>query len=252
MRTVALFTLVTTAVVVPSLALAQTQDQEKPSPPPPEAPSVSAPPPLVVTPVEASAPHQGFYLRLWSGLGYTSFFGDGPLGSASVSGLAVPTAGLAVGGSPVRGFAIAATLWSSSVASTFNGGPFDGAIIASPRGTIGAMHAASTKASASLAGIGVLVDWYPSPAHDWHAGAAVGLGAMGLTTLADDASMGGLGFGASVFGGYDWWIGRGWSLGLMLVASGANKISLNDSNRNDTGYRLMPLSIGIATSLLFY
>jgi hypothetical protein len=252
MRTVALFTLVTIAAVIPALALAQTQDQEKPPSPPPEAPSVPAPPPLVVTPAEASAPHQGFYLRLWSGLGFMSFFGDGPLGSASISGLAEPTDGVAVGGSPVRGFAIAATLWGSGVTNTFNGGPFDGAIVASPRGTIAAMHGASTKASAGLGGIGVLVDWYPQPAGDWHAGASVGLGVTAVTTLADDAAMGGFGFGACVFGGYDWWIGRSWSLGSMLVASGANRISLNDSNRNDTGYRLMPLSIGIAATLLYY
>jgi hypothetical protein len=73
-----------------------------------------------------------------------------------------------------------------------------------------------------------------------------------VTTLADNTAMVGLGFGASVFGGYDWWIGRDWSLGLMLVAAGANRISLSDSNRNDTGYRLMPLSIGVATSVLYY
>jgi hypothetical protein len=274
MRSAAPWTAVVLVIAIPTPALAQTPEPTPtlPAPAPTAAPAptpaltpapapASPPPPSSEPSIspgastsEATPHHDGLYVRVASGIGFMSLWGDGPAGSASISGLQ-SVAILAVGGSPVRGFAIAGAFWGGVVNSnTFNGGPFDGATLTTKPMSGAVPHSipASTNATGSLGGLGVLVDWYPSPAGGWHAGASVGLGLVGVTTLADNASMGGVGFGASLFGGYDWWIGRNWSLGLMLVAAGANRASLTDTNRNDTGYRLMPLSIGIAASILYY
>jgi hypothetical protein len=282
MRPLALSTLIVTLMVAPSPALAQPADASKPLaplPPPPVAPETPPPAPVAApapTPAPAAAPvpapapapesfpapdatnspgkgagrHSGFYLRFSSvSLGYISVSGEGPLGSASVSGLA-SIGGLAIGGTVAPGLALAGTIQGATVTGTFNGGPFASATIV-PNGS-GAAISASTDASAVAGVLGLLVDWYPNPAGGWHTGASVGLGVTGVTNNADGSRLGGIGLGGSVFGGYDWWLGPSWSLGLMVVGDGVGKAAMNDSNGHDTGYRLMPLSIGVTASLLYY
>jgi hypothetical protein len=293
MRTLARFVLTTTAIAVPTAALAQQAEPTKPLPPlsPPDAPApgpassspaptpapdtahapeaaapaqpvVPEPPVILATPPDASDlhsrigwRHEGFYLRvLLGGIGYASFWGDGPVGSASISGLE-SSGGVAIGGAIAPGFAIAGTIWGDTVNGTFQGSPFAGATISGPAGSQGAapvMTAASTNASAALGEIGFLVDWHPQPTGGWHAGASVGLGFVGITNEADGSRWGGVALAGSLFGGYDWWLGRSWSLGLMLVGDAGSKATLNDSNRNDTGYRLTPASLSLMTSLLYY
>jgi hypothetical protein len=259
MRTLASWNAAALAIVLPSQALAQTPDPGSalPAAAPAPSPEPSTSPNPRGSPSDGTPRHDGLYVRVSSGIGFMSVWGDGPAGSASISGLE-SVGVLAVGGSPVSGFVVAGTLWGTSISNTFNGGPFGGKIII-PNPTSGpppssppTPPAASTNAAASLGGVGVLVDWFPNPAGGWHAGASVGLGATQVTTLADNSNMSGLGVGAFAFGGYDGWIGRNWSVGAMLVAAGANQASLTDSNRKDTGYHLMPLSIGIAASVLYY
>lgn len=178
-----------------------------------------------------------------------SVSGDGPAGSASISGLA-SGGGFAIGGTIARGLALAGTLRSEMTTATFQGGPFDGAILVSRAGASTA--SASTNAIAAAVEIGLLADWYPNPAGGWHVGVSGGLGGTTVTNLANNGSMVGLGGSGSLFGGYDWWIGPSWSLGLMVVGSAASTATLNDQGGTDTHYRMMPLSITIQPTILYY
>ncbi len=104
--------------------------------------------------------------------------------------------------------------------------------------------------------VGVLVDWYPKPTGNWHAGFSTGVGGIGLTNSADDSALGGVNFAGTVFGGYDWPLGRNWALGLQLTASGATSTKLREDfdshDSHDSGYRLTPFSIGVQASVLYF
>jgi len=144
---------------------------------------------------------------------------------------------------------LAGTLQGTSVATEFKGGPFSDATVTSN----GKTHSASHKAEGAIGMVGLLLDWYPQPKAGWHAGLATGLGAVGLTNLADDSTLGGVNFAGSIFGGYDWALGRDWALGLQLTASGGTSTKLlEDSGDHDTGYRLTPVSVGVQASLLYF
>jgi hypothetical protein len=252
----------TGAIAAPSRAFAQTADAGAPIPSPPPLPAPATPtatptaldsptptPPSPDSQSSISGLHQGFYFRSVSGIGYMSLFGDGPAGSASISGFAM-TGGIAVGGTIARGFALAGTIFSATTTNTFNGGPFQN-VTFTPSGTALPKKAA-TNAAGNLAALGLQLDWFPDPAGGWHAGASAGLGFVGATNLADDSRLSNVALAGSIFGGHDWWIGRSWSLGLLLVSEAATTASLTDSNRNESGYRLTPLSLGIALSILYY
>ncbi len=74
---------------------------------------------------------------------------------------------------------------------------------------------------------------------------------MNLTDSANNYSRGN-GFGISILGGYDWWIGPQWSLGLMGVVATSTTVHMSDSNGNDTGYQFTPATIGIEASILHH
>ena len=263
-----------------SPALAQSNDRLEPLPAlpatPEPTPTPAAPPaPAEAIPVappsvaggQAAAPtptttaatpcpcaryeRHGFYLRYGAGYGYLSTWGDGPSGSASISGGAI-TGSIAIGGTIAKGLVVAGAFRAWSTSGTFDGGP--AITVTTSRSLNGAITTTShglTGASATSFEIGALVDWYPDPAGGWHAGASIGIGGVGVTDDAgDEMSSGAL--GGSLFGGYQWWLGPAWSLGVEVVMSGATKASLTDSNQNDSNYRLMPLAIGIETPLLYY
>jgi len=198
--------------------------------------------------------HDGFYLGIVTGVGAFAAWGDGPFGSASISGLGMRSS-LAVGGSPIPGLAVVVVADSAGLASpgTFNGGT---QVVATSKTVVNGQTTTSTgpltgHSTARMALLGAGVDWYPEPAGGWHAGAAVGLGTL---SVVDDAgnTMAGLSVGASLFGGYQFWLGGSWSLGVSGFLTGAPSMKLSDSNQNDLGYRLMPLSGGIQSVLLYY
>jgi hypothetical protein len=195
--------------------------------------------------------HDGFYLRFSSGGGYVSVAGDGPLGSASISGFGSSSL-VAIGGTIAPGLALAGTIASTTTTDTFHGGPFNDANQASLVTSVRRPTSPSFDALAAVTEIGLLADWFPDPARGWHLGALVALGAVGVVNQADGSSWGGFNASGSVFGGHDWWIGRSWSLGLMLSVAGGSRASLSDSSGNDTGYKLAPLSIALESSLLYY
>jgi hypothetical protein len=190
----------------------------------------------------------GFYLRIASGFGDVRVSGTGPNGSASVSGLGSNSL-FAIGGNIVRGLVLAGTVQASTVSGTFNGGPFPDATLASN----GRVQAVSSKADATAAQLGLLIDWYPNPLDGWHVGLSAGLGMTSIKNHANDSTYSGTGAAGSLFGGYDWAIGPAWSFGLALVASGTLSASLKDtSDQPDTGYRMKAYSIGISGSFLCF
>jgi hypothetical protein len=180
--------------------------------------------------------HDGFYLRLSGEIDYLAFLGlgRGPEQSASVKGVTSGTM-LAIGGTVWNGLVVAGMLSVVSTRDDFHGSPHD------PEGY----------ATVSFVQLGVLADWYPHPGGGWHTGAALAIGSLSLrdSYVADSL---GAAFAGRIFGGYDWWIGPQWSLGLMAVISACTSTSLKDDDGNATGYRFHALSVGIAYALTLH
>lgn len=179
--------------------------------------------------------HDGFYLRITNETQFLGFYGKGPEGSASVKGLA-SGAMLALGGTPVPGLVIGGMLGSEMVRGKFKGRPTD---------------QAEEDATMARAMLGVLVDWFPQVHDGWHVGAALGFAGITLSdaALADSVSAA---FSAKLFGGYDWWIGPEWSLGVSALFSATPSAALIDRDGDKNGYRFYTLSAGLAWSLTLH
>jgi hypothetical protein len=253
---------------LPALPPASLPGPEPASPPAPSA-APPAPPSDAPTAPPASAPpsaptgepvalyiaryrHQGFYFAADTGLGVMTAFGSGPLGSASLTGPGSVGA-FAVGGTVAPGLVLGGVVREWSTSGTFNGGPnitatttyvLNGKTTMSTQTLSGNAHAMAVE-------IAALLDWYPNPENGWHFGGSIGLGAMTLTDDAGTRTTGG-GLAGSVFGGYQWWLGPAWSLGISGVVSIANAGHLDDSNQNDTGYKFTPMGFGLQCELLYY
>jgi hypothetical protein len=188
--------------------------------------------------------HNGFYFRYASGFGYTAVSGSGPNGSAGLSGGGSAGAA-AIGGTPGKGFVLAGVVSAASVTAGF----------------AGAEPGASGNAAFTMAGVGVLSDWFPAPKQGGHVGGSLGLAFMSakvphvvpLGVSSNTAGdLGGIGLQASVHGGYDWWIGPEWSLGVMAVLAATSTGSMRDAAGNDSGYRFTPVTLGLEVTLLHH
>jgi hypothetical protein len=230
-------------------------------PPPPTNPATvireTAPPPTQLPPASDGSlrlprVHEGFYLRFTTGPSFTSLDGRGPSGASASITDSGASGSIAIGAAIIPGLVLAGTLQGTAFAGEFEGGPFTDATVRAN----GKTHSASNKALGGFGMIGMLVDWYPKPTGNWHAGFATGLGGVGLTNAADDSDLGGANFSGSVFGGYDWSLGRNWALGLQLTASGGTSTQLYQDFGSDdahaSGYRLTPFSIGVQGSVLYF
>jgi hypothetical protein len=190
----------------------------------------------------------GFYLRVTGGPAGLLLTGDGPGRSASIAdgGWAQ---GFSIGGSVAHGLVLAGTAQSASVEAPFKGGPFRNATLSSDGGQTSASHLAL----ASFTELGLLVDFYPDPRAGFHAGVSAGLGLLSITNRADNSKLYGVSPAGALFGGYDWALGRDWSIGMSIVASGASAASIKHvSNGNSAGYQLTPLSLSAQASILYF
>jgi hypothetical protein len=154
---------------------------------------------------------------------------------------------VALGGTIARGVAFGGSVQYARGTAEIHGGPSYPAIPTTPNPTD-----ASKMSDVALAELGLFVDVFPDPMKGFHVGALLGLGAVAVTPEATGTAWGGIGFGGSIFTGYDFYLGKDWSLGLMATLSATTTASLQDSNRNDSGYRMWPLAIGVALPITYY
>jgi len=220
-----------------------------PPPPPPAAQPVNTWP----EPQPSEAPdrvHQGFYMRIVNAPAFVSMRGTGPAGDAKLTGLGSASV-ISLGGSIAPGLVLGGTIQSLQLTAKFNGGPFIGSRVTNANGDA---FDASNKASVATSGLGLLLDWFPNPSGGWHAGMTAGVGVLALQNLADSSSMVGTHLNGSLFGGYDWSIGKAWSLGLELSLSATTSNTLKDANDTniDTGYRLKSIAVGLGASILYF
>lgn len=206
--------------------------QRSPSPTFPLCDTSGTPSPCV-HPTDAYR-HDGFYLRLTGGPSYVAFSGSGRSGGASVSGLGSGET-IAVGGTPATGVAVAGAFRVLSDRDQFHGSP----------------HQPEGYASVGSVGVGLLVDWFPSATGGWHVGGMAAVTALVMTDSWIADSSGGA-YTGTILGGYDWWIGPQWSLGVMAVLSASTSAKLADEHGNDTGYRFNAFSAGLEYALTLH
>ncbi|MFO0564727.1 MAG: autotransporter outer membrane beta-barrel domain-containing protein [Polyangiaceae bacterium] len=182
-----------------------------PEAPPPE-------PPRSPKPDASEHNHDGFYLRLGFGTGYGRAVAESKDDTttavkATYTGWG-PAYELLLGGTLAPGFVL--------------GGGFVGQDVAEPDIEVvtgDASVSGSASDSLGIAVVGVFVDWFPDPKAGAHVGAMLGPGEIGFT---DDNSNSSSGYGASLFGGYDFWVGSQWSLGpearIVVVAADHDRL----------------------------
>jgi len=193
--------------------------------------------------------HRGFYFRANSGAGVLAFRGNGPAGSARITGFS-SNFGLSLGGSIAPGLVLAGTIQTAQTQGPFRGGPFRNATVTATDGTV---EKATNLAMAASSEIGLLVDFYPKLTSNWHLGASFGIGMLSVTNLANNGASYGAGFGGSVFGGYDWHVIRDWSIGLNVIGSATTKTTFKNANdQKSTDYEFSAYTVGIQTSILCF
>jgi hypothetical protein len=120
----------------------------------------------------------------------------------------------------------------------------DGSFAGAPSGSTGSATSVEPV-------LGALVDWYPRTHDGWHVGGSLGLGGLGVTD-ASGSNSNGYSLGVAALGGYDWWIGPQWSLGVLTFLTVSTPASTSYSNGDATGYRLTPATLGLEVSLLLH
>jgi hypothetical protein len=195
-------------------------------------PRLEVPPPTPIAP--NTYRHDGFYFRsVANSIQYVWSEAESDDDSESFDGAGAGGL-LAIGGTPVDGLVIGGAI-AGYVRSTHWSGISD----------------EGDDVQLTFAQVGVFIDWFPNSKGGWHVGGLVGLGVNVLTDDDDEAYTGTAGT-ASVFGGYDWWIGPQWALGLIGLASISPSANLKDDDRDDTGYSLGGATIGFGASLLHH
>jgi hypothetical protein len=143
--------------------------------------------------------HDGLQFRGAIGAGYLS---DAESSNATLHGGA-GVLELYLGGMPVRGLAI--------------GGFVSGVTAVGPALSVEGLRVTSSDTSLTLVTLGPYIDYYPEPRRGFHV-----LGTLGFANLKasfDDgtivASNSATGFTLGGGIGYDWWVSRDWSLGIL-------------------------------------
>jgi hypothetical protein len=150
--------------------------------------------------------HDGFYARLGVQYGLTG--GGFSIGDTTIDYFGSQLSlDLLIGGTPSDGLAV-------------GGGVLLGSLL-QPDMEVGGANIATR--NVPLLVLGPFIDGFFSPQGGWHAGALLGLGALGKTPETEGSA----GIGASVWFGYDKWVGDDWSIGGQIrflgIAAGGNK-----------------------------
>jgi hypothetical protein len=191
---------------------------QQPGYPPPQG--YPPPPPYAQVRAPGAETHDGFYLRLQLGGGYTRMSASAGGISQKISGGAVGF-DLALGGSVTPNLVIFGALLASSISD--------------PTVTYNGVSSTATNYTASLSGIGAGAAYYLIPANVYFSGTLL------ATTLSwrensddpgvDDTSYSTeLGFGFEGLVGKEWWVSDNWGLGAaaqLIVASMKDKSALD-------------------------
>jgi hypothetical protein len=151
--------------------------------------------------------HDGFYLRFGFNVGYAFDAAELPGATAESHGLG-GFIEYAVGANVTRQAVLAFTHYTVGLLS--------------PHTTVNDRERTDDHTDL-FQHMGVLLDFYPTPASGWHAGGSIGVGTANIGTEEDEGTD--QGFAASVGGGYDAWVGDQGSLGVMarvLYINGAS------------------------------
>ncbi len=143
--------------------------------------------------------HDGFYMRLGLGFGYSRVTSstDDLEWTAKGSGLAMD---MLFGGTIANMVAIGGGLVFTGMTSPeYEGDSFNEGPVTDDTGSI------------TTSALGPFVDVFFGPNSGGHAGAMFALGGISLNDENEDSSSG---WGLAVFGGYDFWVSDQWSLGV--------------------------------------
>lgn len=195
-------------LLVPSVALAQPGAAPPPPPPPP---GYGAPPPAYGYADPKAHRHDGFYLRFFLGLGYTSMeLEDADLTVSGAGGAFGIAAGVAVS----ENFIIFAEIFDD--------------IAVNPEVEMGGSSLDTEDVSAGVVAIGLGAAYYIQPSNMYVSGTL----SMGQLTVQQDGEEVGeseFGPGLSLMVGKEWWVSDNWGLGLALqLYAGSMKDNSDD------------------------
>lgn len=178
--------------------------------------------------------HDGFYFRLGLGAGYGRANVDTERGEALARGFGAALE-LSLGGTLSDGLVIGGGLFAVGM------GPVRWEFEES-------LNDVEEGGSGSIGLLGVLLDYYPSDTDGLHFQGALGIGTMGFEKHEENfplEELAGGGGGLMLGVGYEWWVGKQWSLGgvaRVLVVSAALRGEESDEDFD---------ARGIAPALLF-
>jgi hypothetical protein len=186
-------------------------------PPPPRAypPGSYYPPGYGAPPPPPEHLHDGFYLRLHLGAGYTHLSGADGFGSTVTASGGSGSFGLAIGGAVAPNFIVFGTIFG---------------VGSSPTVKVGGVDAGLSNSSAVLAGIGAGAAYYFEPVNVYLSGA------LAFTSVEiDDANSNPIyqtrdGIGVQLMVGKEWWISQNWGVGVAGEFIGASMKDKNDSS----------------------
>ncbi|MCA9599717.1 MAG: hypothetical protein KC776_40690 [Myxococcales bacterium] len=220
--------------------------QQQPPPPAYPAPAYGYPPPVYgppppVAPAQDTSAyrHDGFYLRFGLGAAYGAVKSKGQLlgTDAEVS---------YTGWGPAYELLIGGTVGSGVVL----GGGLLGQDIKNPDTSVTVGQGVSTSkvqqdGTLGLGTLGMFVDWFPDETGGAHVGAMLGLGIIGLNGDNGDSNPG---IGGALMAGYDFWVGKQWSLGPEArVVFAKQSRDLGSDTLDDTG-----VGFQLALSVLYH
>jgi outer membrane autotransporter protein len=164
--------------------------------------------------------HDGFYLRLGLGYGYmwdnfasnqTSQYAAGTIeGRASGGALGFD---FAMGGTVAPGFVLGGAILANTVNNASSK-----KLDADGRDVLSGASVGFETLNFTL--LGIFTDYYIDPQNGWHIEGALGIGVLRMSEgLVDEARViqdhNAAGIGFMLGFGYEWWIGKQWSLGPM-------------------------------------
>jgi hypothetical protein len=156
---------------------------------------------LYAAPARAGEPyvHDGFQFRGAVGFGYLD---TSTSDNSSIHGID-GSFELYFGGMPVRGLAI--------------GGFLSDANAPGPGVTLGNVTASDNSSSLNLFTIGPYIDWYPHAHEGFHILGTLGYANVRFSVDEGNGSASNSSGGVTIGGGigYDWWVARDWSIGIL-------------------------------------